>query len=323
MKKITILDTSVGTLNMGDEIIVDSVNRELKKLFKERTMYIKLPTHERISRYSHRIINDSNFSFVAGTNLLSSKHNLIRGNQWRINLLDANKFKNVILMGVGWNNYQDNPNFYTNLVYKKALTEDYFHSVRDSYTKEKLKSIGITNVHNTGCPTMWELTKEHCSGIPKKKAESVVFTLTDYNKNPEKDSKMIEILNKNYNKVYFWIQGSEDYEYVNSLSNSVIFVNPTLRSYDDLLESDEDLDYVGTRLHAGIRAMQKKRRSIIIGIDNRALEKQKDFSINVLERDDISNLEVLINNDILTDINLNMDSINAWREQFFTHESLV
>lgn len=320
MKKITILDTSVGTLNMGDEIIVDSVNRELRKIFKERTMYIKLPTHERISRYSHRIINDSNFSFVAGTNLLSSKHNLFRGNQWRINLLDAYKFENVILMGVGWNNYQNDPGFYTSLVYKNALTGNYFHSVRDSYTKKKLNSIGITNVYNTGCPTMWELTKEHCSDIPEKKAESVVFTLTDYNKNPQKDRELIEILNNNYNKVYFWIQGSEDYEYVNSLSKSIIFVDPTLRSYDDLLESDEDLDYVGTRLHAGIRAMQKKRRSIIIGIDNRAMEKQKDFNINVLKRDDISNLEELINNDILTDINLNMDSIRAWKEQFFSHE---
>ena len=52
-------------------------------------------------------------------------------------------------------------------------------------------------------------------------------------------------------------------------------MSPTLEAFDNLLESEIDLDYIGTRLHAGIRAIQKKRRSIIIGVDNRALEMQK------------------------------------------------
>ena len=34
MKKITIFDTSVVTENLGDYIIMDSVNRELQGLFK-------------------------------------------------------------------------------------------------------------------------------------------------------------------------------------------------------------------------------------------------------------------------------------------------
>ncbi|KIO68281.1 hypothetical protein B4064_1771 [Caldibacillus thermoamylovorans] len=316
MKKITILDTSVGTLNLGDEIIMDSVKRELKKLFKGNTMYLNLPTHEKISSYGHRIIKESDVTFVAGTNLLHSKHRIIRGNQWNINLLDAMKFSNVVLMGVGWARYQRKPTYLSKLLYRNALTSNYYHSVRDSYTKEKLESIGIKNVYNTACPTMWELTEEHCKSIPHKKAKNVVFTLTDYSRSPEKDKELIRILRENYDKLYFWIQGSEDYDYIRSLTDSISFVGPNLNSYDELLESSEDLDYIGTRLHAGIRAMQKKRRSIIIGIDNRAIEKHKDFNINMIKREDISNLDQYINSDIFTNIKLDLDSINAWKSQF-------
>ncbi|MBZ5202039.1 polysaccharide pyruvyl transferase family protein [Planomicrobium chinense] len=316
MKQISVLNTAVGTLNIGDEIIVDSVNRELTKIFNNKTMFVNLPTHEKLSRYSRRIIKNSNFSFVAGTNLLTSKHRVLRGNQWNINLIDAINFKNVVLMGVGWTSYQEEPGFYTNKIYSNGLSKDFYHSVRDSYTKKKLESIGINNVYNTGCPTMWELTENHCLSIPIHKAKNVVFTLTDYSRNPEKDKELINILKKSYDKVYFWIQGSDDYEYLNSLDDSVIFVDPTLKSYDELLDSNEDLDYIGTRLHAGIRAMQKKKRSLIIGIDNRAIEKQKDFNLNVLDRNDISNLPNIIDGKIYTKINLNKKEINLWRNQF-------
>lgn len=316
-KKITILDTSIGTLNLGDEIIVDSVKRELRTIFQGNTMFVNAPTHEKISRYTCKhLIKASEYSFVAGTNLLRSNHNIVRGSQWKINILDAMRFTNVLLMGVGWGSYEKSPNFTTKLLYKSALTGEYFHSVRDNYTKNKLASIGIKNVLNTGCPTMWQLTKEHCMEIPQKKAKSVVFTLTDYDKNPEKDKQLIEILKSNYEKVYFWIQGSNDFEYVKTLCNEIEFLEPQLVAFDNLLESDKDIEYVGTRLHAGIRALQKKRRSIIIGIDNRAIEKQKDFNINVINREDINQLDNYINGNIITDINLDLKVINDWKNQF-------
>ncbi|MUV37169.1 hypothetical protein JNUCC1_00975 [Lentibacillus sp. JNUCC-1] len=101
MKKISILDTSVATKNIGDEIIVDSVKKEILKIFNRKSMFFNIPTHEIISRHSRRIIKESNYSFVAGTNLLSSKQNIIKANQWNINFYDAMKFDNVILMGLG------------------------------------------------------------------------------------------------------------------------------------------------------------------------------------------------------------------------------
>lgn len=318
MKKIVIFDTSVGSLNLGDEIILDSVKKELNNIFKHNTMFINLPTHERISRYSHKIIKESCYSFVAGTNLLSSRHYIIRENQWNINLMDSIKFSNVILMGVGWSDYQQNPNYLTKLIYRNALSKRYFHSVRDNYTKNKLESIGIKNVYNTGCPTIWGLTSDHCKEIPSEKADNVVFTLTDYRKDPKNDKEMIDILKKNYDKLFFWIQGSNDFEYIKTLinTNSIEFIDPNLKSFDELLDSEKDLDYIGTRLHAGIRAMQKKRRSIIIGVDNRALEMAKDFNINVIKRSELYKMENYIKKKIYTNIKLDLNTINAWKNQF-------
>ena len=77
-----------------------------------------------------------------------------------------------------------------------------------------------------------------------------------------------------------------------------------------------NLDFIGTRLHAGIRALQKFRRTIILGIDNRATEKSKDFNLKVLQRDDIDKLNGIINNDFRTEININETNIKKWKDQF-------
>jgi polysaccharide pyruvyl transferase WcaK-like protein len=221
-------------------------------------------------------------------------------------------------MGVGWWQYQKKPNLYTKILLNKVLSSDKTHSVRDSYTEKQLKSIGINNVLNTSCPTMWKLNKEHCSDIPNTKGENVLMTLTNYNKDPECDKKIIDVLNKSYKKVYFWIQAYEDYLYLKKLNylNSVILVDPTLNSLDNILGSKESLDYVGTRLHAGIRAMNFKRRSIIIAIDNRATEKSKDFNINIVQRKNIdTKLSDIINSKFNTNILLPVKNINKWKLQ--------
>jgi len=316
MRKITIFDTSIASGNIGDFIIMDSVKRELRKLFKNDMIFYSL-THDKISKATYRLNKISNYSFIGGTNLLSSNMNSY--NQWKINLFDSFFLKNIILIGVGWWQYQKKPNFYTKYLLKKVLSKDLLHSVRDSYTEKMLRSIGINNVINTGCPTMWNLTPEHCLTIPYKKAENVVFTLTDYNKNIEYDQELINLLVKNYKTVYFWPQGSGDLEYLNTLKNieNIRIIGGNLFSYDELLsEKSISLDYIGTRLHAGIRALQKSRRTIILGIDNRAEETRKDFNLNVLSREKIDKLEELLFHDFKTEIRINQENINKWKKQF-------
>lgn len=314
LKKVVLYNPAISSLNMGDHIIFESVYNQLNDLLNE-AFIVEVSTHLPVSRFL-RYTKDFDYKFVCGSNLLRGKMNgLFR--QWDINIFNANLVGPCILIGAGWWQYGDEPNYYTKILYKKVLSTHFYHSVRDSYTEKQLKKTGFNNVINTSCPTMWSLTKEHCSEIPKSKAKEVVCTITDYNKDIERDTKLFEILCDNYENVYLWIQGAKDYEYFKGLNinnEKVKIISPNLKSYDLILE--KDLDYVGTRLHAGIRALQKKKRTIIIGIDNRAIEKQKDFNLICIERDKIELLDSKINSVFSTEISIPIENINKWKSQF-------
>ena len=179
--------------------------------------------------------------------------------------------------------------------------------------------MGIKNVVNTGCPTTWGLTKEHCLDIPIEKSHDVIFTLTDYNRNPEKDKLMIKTLAENYNKLFFWAQGIYDLRYLRELniSEDIIFIDPNLDSFIKFLDSRKGkIDYVGTRLHGAILALNKYIRTILIGIDNRGYEMGSDININYIKRDNIQSLNERIKSKFKTDINIKNREINKWKNQF-------
>lgn len=315
MPKI-IFDPSIGATNLGDQIIMDAVNSIIEELFPE-DFVTNLPTHFAFHPKDLWQIRKfkADLAFVGGTNLL--KNSTLRKSQWKIATKDLLIFRRkVLLLGVGWWQYQDKPvSLYSKCMYRSLFSKKYLHSARDNYTKEKLASIGITNVLNTGCPTVWMLDQAHCSQINPAKRDIVVTTITDYLKNPEKDGKMFEILKANYKEVHVWIQGSKDEAYINSLVSGVNFIAPRLAAFDRFLE-EKPCEYVGTRLHAGIRALQKKRKSIIIGIDNRALEMRNDIGLNVLERERIEQLEQRIHEEMQVKLYLDFQNINQWKVQF-------
>lgn len=312
-ERILIFDTSIATKNLGDLIILDSVSYTLRMLFPNGRFF-NTPTHEAIGRVSYNLNKESSFSFVGGTNLLSSNMNSY--NQWKVNLYDALFLRDIILMGVGWWQYQGGVNLYTKVLYKLLLNNSLYHSVRDSYTLQKLSEAGITNCINTGCPTTWTLSPTHCEAIPRTKSDSVVFTLTDYMKDSIADSLLVRILVSSYDKLYFWPQGSSDLNYLQAFPCNVEILAPTLNAFDSLLSRSESIDYVGTRLHAGIRALQHKRRSIIIGVDNRAAEMAKDINLPFLARRYIDRLDEMIARRWSTTLNIDFSAIETWRSQF-------
>ena len=318
MQKILLFNPAISSINLGDEIISYSAKKYIYEIFKSGSLYIDIPTHTPISNNYLNYFKDVKTRFVLGTNLLQG---IMNGSfrQWDITNKNIKYLKPIILLGVGWWQYKNDINCFTKSLWKSILSKDYIHSVRDEYTRQKLNSIGIQNVINTGCPTMWNLTTKHCEIIPSAKSSSVVFTLTDYNKDTINDTKLIKNCLKFYKKIYFWPQGYDDLNYLYSLgfSESLIsIIEPNLRAYDDLLKSTDNIDYIGTRLHAGIRALQFQRRSIIIGIDNRSLEKKKDFNLIVLKREEIDELEHMINQNWKTNIKLNENNIKIWLSQF-------
>jgi len=315
MKKLLIYEPSILSENVGDFIILDAVQEHLYNMFPD-DMYFNAITQDYMPKRQRILNNSCDYSFIAGTNVINSQMWKLR--RWRI--LDTLYINNLILWGAGWSSYQGEADLYTKFLYKRLLNSNILHSVRDSYTEKKLISAGITNVINTGCPTMWNLTKEHCASIPSKKAENVIFTLTDYSRDVRNDTLLISLLQKNYKKVFFWPQGSKDMQYIQEIISleNIEIIGGNLKSYNSILENDNiDIDYIGTRLHGGIRALQKFRRSIIIVIDNRAREKAIDFNIPTIERKEIDiDLELRINSNFLTEININLENIRIWKSQF-------
>lgn len=318
MKKIVLFNPSISSMNIGDEIISNSAKNQMDFLLNSN-FCVDVSTHLPTSLYYMRYLTDADYSLVLGSNLLKSTFFGFK-RQWDITLKSTIYLPKSTLIGAGWWQYNNKPNLYTKMLLKKILNKDMVHSVRDEYTKETLKSIGINNVINTSCATMWGLTQTHTDQIPSFKSDSVVFTITDYNKDYNKDKLFIETLINNYDRVYFWPQGIGDLTYFNNLNIDkkylVNILNPNLESFDRLLD-DESIDYIGTRLHGGIRALQKKRRTMIIGIDNRAIEKKKSFNLKVLNRDDIEELSrSFINSKCKMDIIIPNKNIELFKNQF-------
>ncbi len=311
---VAILDPSIASENIGDSIILEAVTKELREIFPCFPL-VKIPTQDKLGEHSFRIARNAAARIVGGTNLLSSR--MWRYRQWKVGMFSSFRIRDVILMGVGWWQYQSPPDIYTGIVLSRVLSSNGIHAARDEYTKKQLLSIGITNVVNTGCPTMWQLSKQHCEKIQPIKCDSVIFSLSDYKQDRHYDLALINILKKNYNNLFFWPQGSGDLVYLKSLypDDDIELVSPSLDAFDKCLRSN-DLDFVGTRLHGGIRALQLGRRAIIIAVDNRAIEIAHDTGLPVVERHDVDGIIGRILRPTPIEITLKEDAIAAWKAQF-------
>ena len=255
------------------------------------------------------------YKFICGSNLMW-KDMLKPRPVFNINLWNCMPYENSIFMGVGVGQARSRTNLYTKKLYGKILSRDYVHSTRDRAAADFLTSLGFRAI-DTGCPTMWQFTPEFCADIPVEKADNVIFTLTDYGREREYDQILIDILKREYQKVYFWVQGAYDLEYLQSFRNTegIEIVAPSLEAYSGVL-SLPNIDYVGTRLHAGMFAMQHKKRAIILAIDNRVRDMKATYDLHVLERHAVEELPRMINSSFATDIKIKRENIESWLSQF-------
>jgi polysaccharide pyruvyl transferase WcaK-like protein len=310
LKTITVIDTSFGSWNLGDEIIMQAVNDVIHEIFPDARVF-RLPSHEALSRMSYYFLRQSDLCLIGGTNVLASKG-------WRIRWFDSIFLRHAICFGVTWGGVSPKPSFRDRLLLRRVLDAGQIHSVRDSFTKTLLDQIGVASV-STSCPTMWMLGPEHCAAVPHRKAKNVLFTLTGYRCDPLVDRAMIDILKRHYKTLHFFPQMHGDYAYFQDLKvKDVRVIGPNLRSYDKLL-ANEEVDYVGSRLHGGIRALQFKKRTLVIGVDHRSAEIANDTGLPVLRRTDMKELETWIAGSAPTRINLPTENIANWKSNLRLH----
>lgn len=314
-KGLAIFDTSLNSDNLGDEIIVDNCTMQLSTVIANDLSKAKhYPTHIYLNKSQESELKRTKLKIVLGTNLLSG--HMRNYKLWKIGK-NKTPYKNTVLMGVGFDSNSNDYDSYSKLLLKSVLSKKYIHSVRDSFSEKMLKSMGFDNVINTSCPTLWKIDKSLCENIPVNKSKDVVCTITDYLRDYEADKYMIECLLRNYDNVYLWLQGEKDLEYITEigLEKRVHLIDSSLESYDNILR-EKELDYVGTRLHAGIRAISFGHRTLIVSVDNRAKNISDDTGLNVVSRENIYNLEQIINDSIKTDISLPYENIELWKSQF-------
>jgi len=326
MKSILLLDTSVASDNKGDDIIMECTRRELDFILKDNFEYT-LPTQvspfhwyqlliASITGPSGRIrsYTDCKLKFIGGSNILCE--NLLNYYpQWNINWFNCKPIEGCIGVGVGAG-AEEKSNWYTRKMYQRILSHDYYHSARDERTKEYIESLGLKAL-NTGCVTMWIFTPEFCKSIPVAKSNTAVFTLTAGKNLMQQDQFLIDTLNQKYERLYFWPQGINDFNYFQSLAHiQEINILPANKVAYDAFLSKNEVDYVGTRLHGGIYAMRHGRRAIIIAIDERAREINKANHLNCIDVKDINQLPELISSEFETRVVMDFDAIAKWKAQF-------
>lgn len=308
-----VFDTGANSENIGDHIINYYCQKEFSKI--GLNIVRRIPTHSEVSENDNRFLLENGISMgkiITGTNIICK--NIFASEQWKKPIIDK-RLSHIILMGCGVDNYKGGLFWPSRMFYRTFLDKNHLHSVRDSVSESILRNIGIENVINTACPTMWMLTPEFCRTINPYKTDDVVTTVTEYDKSPI-DFAILDILLKHYRNVYLWLQSEKDLPYIKNYHNysKLKIVGAKLCDYNTLLDN-ENIEYIGTRLHGGIHALNKGKRTLIIAVDGRGLTIGKDTNLPVENRYTvIGKLESLIKSPRKTYISLPVENISIWRQ---------
>ena len=319
--QITVFDTAVGSPNLGDQIIARAVYTMLEAMFPQAHLW-SIPTHDTYGAAGRKRQRHSLFSLTTGTNLLS--HRLPSGGLWKIPRyfrLSPIPFghlrpRNLVLCAVGSNGHEL-PRAGARFL-NASLWKDVPISARDEQTTAILSRSRVAGSLHTSCVTLWNLPRDHPFRLPTQRSPAVVVTLTGKrgarHASLEADRLLLDTLRRHYGVIHFWPQGRLDLEYAAMIGLTGINVLPhSLEAYTTLLRDAPALDYVGTRLHAGIHAIMHDRRSLIIPVDNRASDIGDSVHLPILAASDLSQLSSRIEAAWETRLDLPWDTIEKWK----------
>ena len=307
--KIVVLDPAVDNVNAGDEIISSSV-QGIPKLGPDDVT--RLTTHRVLRASERKLVSEADLVVLSGTNALSSRMERFR--QWFVDPDLALRMSNkLLLLGVGWWQYQQPPNMYTRALFRRILTRRLPHSTRDQYTSDRISSLGFENLM-TGCPTMWNLGAD-CQQ-PLGNNDRALITVTDYKRqDPEIDRRWISVVKENYSRVGIVGMGPGDESHFTRLGISGVEWKG--QGVDALEAELPGADFIGTRLHAGVRALQRGRPAAVLAVDNRAVEISRSTGLNVVDRADTLGIHRAIRSESApAPLTLNKTAINQWLQEF-------
>ena len=170
---------------------------------------------------------------------------------------------------------------------------------------------------------MWPLASFPANAIPIQKSNDALIMLTDWAPDVHADKALINLVAKHYRQMHIWFQGEGDEAYFARIANE-LSTNITTRistiphrliAFEQFLTSGIDFDYIGTRLHGGVRCLLGKHRSLIIAVDHRAVEIANDTRLSVAQRNDLTTVAMWIDQPQSLQIQMPQTAIDQWRRQ--------
>lgn len=300
------LDPSLENVNAGDEIIADSVSRNVP--FADKA--VRLTTHRLLRRPELDAVRKGETVFVGGTNIINSR--LLYDRQWPMPPWQvAAMWHKLVFVGSGWWQYQRAPDRLTAHLFRAMSHPEIPHAVRDHYTAERFMDMGVPAIM-TGCPTMWGL-----DGVASQLSPGdgpVVATITDYHLSPSEDMAWLRELGRVYSEVLVVGMGPGDepaFRKFGSIANTRWFGVGT----QGLAAARKHAkDFIGTRLHAAVRWLQMDGAALVLSVDNRAKEIGRDSGLPVVERGDLTGLQSMLSGIPKGRIAMPVDAIRAWNE---------
>ncbi len=314
-ERIHIIDTSIGSGNIGDEIIMEACRTAFAPVLRDA--YVSTSAgHDGLGPSSRKRCRAADLVLLMGTNALSPYFRVGLPFMWRVRWRDLPALKGrVVLAGCGatWDFRRVDP--LQRRFWRYVLSPHHAHSVRDALGARLVEQCG-RQVINTACPTLWRY-RESPPGAPATQARDVCFTLNRHKRSPH-DETLLRVLAEQYERLYYWPQTTNDLDYLEPLRSSlnVEVLPPSLAAYDAFLATHE-VDVVGTRLHGSIRGLHHGRRTLVVAIDNRARAMAKEVGLPTIERDAVpEQLRPRLAGAIRADLRIAGERIDAYLGQF-------
>ena len=142
--------------------------------------------------------------------------------------------------------------------------------------------------------------------------------LTDYKVDREMDGRLVDLVQKHYRRVFFLPQGKWDETAHEPAVKrpGIVWLERKASVIEKFVAEEPSFDYVGNRLHGGIRCLLKRRRTLILEVDNRAKEIGADVGLPTLPREDFAAIERWILGPTTLNLRLPREAIQTWRNQF-------
>jgi hypothetical protein len=256
--------------NSGDLVIKGAIIKVLEKLDID---FAWVP-------YSHPI-KSGEVLILGGANILGNPR-ATTASIWRpklSSLLNSKVRINAVSVGCGWWGYEDMVNRWNSRIMKRYYSSQFPHSVRDGFTAQKFKEIGLLNVMNTGCPSMYQHTSFE-TNLP----DTAVITVTYYRPNIFRDKIWIEKTLSRFNRIYLFAQGLEDIKYfekvcalISGKQQKIEVIDRDIENLQMVINQTEAI-HIGTRLHGNMFFLQNSLPSICLDVDNRTSEIKKSFN---------------------------------------------